>query len=213
VYNKLTRINRSQRGMYTSGTTGTSPAAYYVEGNKIHTVPDAGASVTGSLRYDYIRIQNQLVQSSSCGRITLVAVVGADYQITVDSVPSYAAGVDLISGTNPFNVFARGQTAAVGGFIMTIASAAFERAPVIGDYVAPVGMTPIANIPEDLHPVLVTATVLRCLAVTGDVKNMQATAQLLAADLGRMKGRIEDRVDTAPEKIVCKSQLLNMMRG
>lgn len=210
-YTKLSKINRSQRGMY--GTLeGTTPGAFYVEGTKIITVPEIGASPTGSLQVDFTRIQNRLVSVNSCGLITTVAVVGLNYQITVNTVPSVTGGIDAVSGSNPFNVFARASTPVVAGFNLTCPIADFERAPIAGDYLCQSGTTPIANIPEDYHAVLAQAATIRCLISMNDAKGL-STAQ---TSYGRMLESISlksaQRVDSAPTKIVPKNRILNLMR-
>jgi hypothetical protein len=212
-YSRLTRINRSQRDMYDVMTDSSSPNAYYLEGNKIVLVPDMTSSATGSLRISYVRLQNDIVKTNSCGLISNVAVVGATYQLTVDSVPVTSAGVDIISGTNPFSVLARGLTAAVGGLVITVTSTGFERAPVAGDYIAPVNKTPIPNIPEDYHPALAQMAVIRCLISMNDAKGLQTAQLSLANMMGNIRRRSADRVKASPKKIVSRSHILNLIRS
>lgn len=211
VYSKLSKINRSQRGSYGS-QLGSSPCGFYIEGTKIITIPAIGATVTGSLEVDFVRIQNRLVSVNSCGLITVVAVVGANYQITVNTVPAVTGGIDAISGTNPFNVFARASTPVVAGFNLTCPIVDFERAPVAGDYLCQTGTTPIPNIPEDFHPVLAQAATLRCLISMSDAKGLQTAQLSYSRMLDAISSKAADRVSTSPTKIVPKSRILNSMR-
>lgn len=209
-HNKMSRIERSQRHMYEGLDDGSSPVAYYFDGAEISVVPGVGSTVTGSIKFDHVRIQNRVVSVSSTGLVSTVVVAGTDYQITVDSVPSTSLGIDVISGTNPFGVIARGQTAAVAGSVITVASADFERAPVAGDYVCTTGETPIPNIPEDYHPILAQAVTLRCLG--NDIQMLQTQGTVFQNMIQRMRDRSSRRVSNSPRKIVASSHLLNMMR-
>lgn len=210
THSKLVRISSGQRHMYEGLADASAPVAYYFTGAGIQVVPSVGSTVSGSIKFDYVRLQNEVVSVSSTGLITTVVDTGTDYQITVDSVPSTTEGVDIISGVNPFGVIARAQSASVVGSVVTVASADFERAPVAGDYVATTGETPIPYIPEDYHPILAQAVTIRCLA--NDPKMLQTQGAVLGNMLERMRNRSSRRVNTAPRKIVSNSALLNMMR-
>lgn len=212
-YTKLDKITRSQRGLYGSLQDSGAPSAFWIEGNNIVLVPDVGSTASGSLVFDYTRVQNELVLSSSTGLVTTVGTVGTDYVITVNSLPSTGSGVDVISGVNPFNVIARGKTAIVAGFNITVSQADFERAPVAGDYVAAKGQTPVPNIPEDFHPVLAQAGTVRCLIALNDLKGLQTAQLSLGNMLERMRSRARRRVNSSPTKIVSRSHIFNMMRS
>jgi len=210
AYNKLVRISRNQRHMYQSLSDTSSPAAYFFDGANIEVVPSIGSTVTGSIQFDYVRIQNELVSVSRTGLISSVVDTGTEYQITVGSTPSTTDGVDVIAGTNPFGAIARGESASVVGSVITVSSSDFERAPVAGDYVCSVGETPIPNIPEDYHPILAQAVTIRCLA--NDPKMLSTQGQVLQNMLTRMRNRSSRRVNNSPQKIVSNSAILNMMR-
>jgi hypothetical protein len=212
VYTRLPQIARSNRGRYQNIQENATPAGFYVEGTKIHFVPNVSASPAGSVQFDFIRIQNELVKESVCGEASLVATVGVNYDITVNSVPVYSGGVDVISGTNPFNVIARNSTPVVLGLIMTIPIVDFDRAPVIGDWISVTGKTPIPNIPEDFHPVLAQAATIRCLISNNDEKGLTTAMVAYTNMIKRMTNRAKDRVDSSPVKIVPQSRVLGMMR-
>lgn len=212
-YTKLDKINRSQRGFYGHLSDGGTPAAFYVEGNKVVMVPDVGASAVGSIVFDYVRVQNQLVMSASCGLISNVVVVGNDYQMTVNTLPSVSNGVDVIGGTNPFQVLAREKTAVVVGLTITVSMSDFERAPVVGDFVTAKGQTPVPNLPEDFHPVLAQAATIRCLISLNDAKGMQTAQASLGNMFDKMRARARRRVSSSPTKIVGRSHIFNLMRG
>lgn len=212
-YTKLYRVNRSQRDMYSVTTDVSSPAAYYIEGTKIVTIPSVGTSPVGSLEVDFVRIQNELVLENAVGAITTVATVGTDYQMTVGTVPTTTSGVDVISGTNPFNVIARGAAATVAGSNVSVVMTAFDRAPVSGDFLCETGKTPVPGIPEDIHPVLAQAATIRCLIASNDMRGIQSAQLSLGNMLERMRARSRNRVNSSPNKIVTRGSVLNMMRS
>lgn len=213
-YSPIPLITRDQRGSYAGLTDGTSPSAVYVMGNTLYTVPDLGSSATGTLRFDLVRIQNQLVMPSTCGKITTVTDDGTDYAMTVDAMPiSNGDSCDVISGTNPFNIIARGVTAAVSGSVVTVTYGSdFARVPVANDYVCIAGQTPYPNIPEDFHPILAQSAVMRCLASINDQKGMGTQGPVLANMIDKMRKRASKRIADSPKKVVGNHYVLNMMR-
>lgn len=214
-YYPLPIITRDQRGSYDAISASTTPAAVYITGNTITTVPSLGASVSGSLQFDLVRIQNKLVLPGDTGLISVVADDGTDYTITVDTAPvATGDSVDIISGTNPFNIVARNVTATIVGVTVTITYGDdFSRDPVAGDYVCSTGETPVANIPEDFHPVLAQAATIRCLIANNDVKGLQTASLSLKNMFTRMGNRASKRVNSAPRKLVATNHALNLMRG
>lgn len=214
-YSRIPQVTRDQRQNFEFISDSTQPSAVYISGNNVVTVPDMGSNATGSLRFDLVRIQNELVLTTACGKVTSVTDTGTDYQITVDTMPvSDGDTVDIVSGTNPFNIIARGVTASVSGFVATITYGDdFSRAPVANDYLCEAGKTPYPNIPEDYHPVLAQAATIRCLVASNDAKGLQTQSIVLNNMFERMRKRSQKRVNDAPKKIVGNNYLLNLGRG
>lgn len=287
-YSKLDKVDRARRDTFLWSATATAPAAYYFENDKINTIPNMGASVSGSIRFSYVPIQNELVLPSSCGKISSVNVdggtitacadngsglirvtvtshgfetgdsctiadvegtteangtftvtyvdadnfdldsstftnaytsggtaTGATYEMTVSNIPiSSGDNVDVISGTNPFNKIAANVAQATSGLVITVTyGTSFDRAPVAGDYVCPVGKTPIPNIPEDFHPVLAQMAVVRCLISANDSKGLQTASLSLSNMLSTLTTRASSRVNSSPTKIVPNNYVLNLSRG
>jgi hypothetical protein len=213
-YTQLPLIARDQRDAFYSLDTSTIPKGFYIMGNTLHLVPSVGSTVTGSLEYDYVRIQNELVLPTACGLISTVVDTGTAYQMTVDTVP-IATGetCDVVSGTNPFNIIARGVVGTVAGAVISATyGTSFSRAPVAGDYVCEAGKTPIPNIPEDFHPVLAQMAVIRCLASNNDVNGIQAQGLVLSNMLDVVSKRSSKRISDTPRKIKGNDYILNLMR-
>lgn len=214
-YTKLPRVNRSQRGVYGSLGSSDRPSAFYVMGTKIYTVPDIGTSVSGSLQIDFVRIQSELVTAASCGLISVVTPIGVpvtDYQCTVNTVPSYSSGVDIVGGENPFLVRCRAASATVAGFDITVSASALDTVPVVGDYICQTKKTPIPMIPEDYHPCLAQAATVRIHGAMNDSAGMQAAGMILGNMFNSLQERSADRVDSSPIKIVPANHVLNLMR-
>jgi hypothetical protein len=214
-YHKLDIVNRANRDTYKAMSTGTYPLAYYIVNDNIHTIPDMGTSVSGSLRFDYVPIQNELVLPSSCGLITSVSDTGTDYDMTVGTIPiSSGDNVDVISGTNPFNKLAANMAQTTSGSVISVTyGSSFDRAPVAGDYVCPVGKSPIPNIPEDFHPVLAQMAVIRCLISANDKKGLETASVALSNMFSVLTTRSSKRVHDSPRKVVSNNYVLNMSRG
>jgi len=213
-YRKLSRVSRSQRGRYRNITDlANGPDAYYIEDNHVSLIPSMGTTASGSLVFDFVRINNTLVLEGECSLVSSVVDTGSAYELTVNTVTDTADGVDVVSGTNPFGIIARDETAVVSGTTITIASDNFEREPVKGDYVCSTGTTPIPNIPSDYHQALAQAGAIRCLAASNDLKGMQSAEAVLGQMLSSMSKRSSKRVSSSPRKIVSNSSILNSMRG
>lgn len=214
VYTELPIITRGQRDNYEGLTDATAPSAVYIMGTNVITVPDMGSSVQGSLRFDLIRIQNELVMPTNCGLISSVVDTGTAYQITVDTPPIEEGDTcDVVSTTSPFDIIARGVTASVSGSVITITYGSdFSRAPVAGDYICIEGQTPIPAIPEDYHPILALAATRRCLTAMNDTTGIQTINQELGNHIQRLRDRSSKRVANSPRKIVANNYILNMMR-
>lgn len=213
-YTRLPIVTRDARDSYESLSTSSAPRAVYVLGNKVNTIPSMGTSVTGSLRFEFVRIQNEVVLESQCGLITSVNDTGTVYEQTVDSIPvENAAAIDVVSGTNPFGIIARGVTASISGSVISVTYGSdYERAPVAGDYICAAGKTPYPNIPEDFHAVLAMATARRCLVASNDAQGVQMLDSALANFFDKMRKRASRRVNDAPRKLVANNYVLNMMR-
>jgi hypothetical protein len=207
----LTILTRDQRTSFTGMTISDSPVAVFFLDDKVHVLPDVGSAVSGYLNFEYVRIQNQLVQNAECGLVTGAVLNGANYDITVAS-HSFATGqyMDVIGGTNPFQILARNLVSTVAGNVISIASSTFERIPVSGDWVALTGKTPVPNIPEDYHAILSQAASRRC--VGGDMKAFAASTAILDSMMSRLKERATKRVGDSPRKLVGKDYVLNSMR-
>ena len=212
-YRTLPRLNIENRDIHNNDRETNEPEGFYLLGNgKFEVSPQMSSSPTGSVRVWYSRRQNQIVKTASCGLISSVTATDTYYVCTVNAIPNNDSGVDLISGTSPFNVLASGATPVVSGFNLSLLITDCDRAPVAGDYVAPFGKTPIPNLPETYHPIIAQAATVRALESIGDLKGLSAAQSTLQRMISYMKRTLSNRVSGAPVKIVAKSHFLNYMR-
>ena len=63
-------------------TTSASPSGIYVENYSVKTIPQMSSSASGSLRFHFVRLQNELVETSSCGEISLVTDTTASVNVS-----------------------------------------------------------------------------------------------------------------------------------
>lgn len=211
IYTSLTVIPLEYIDRYRY-SSDSKPLYLYLTDANINTIPDINTNPIGSIRVYYERIQNALIKETECGEITSVFDTGTDYQLSVDNVPT-ASTVDVISGTMPYGVLASQKAATTGPLLVTVSKANFERAPVIGDFVAPTGYTPVAHIPEEFNPVLAMSATIRYLAGSGDAKGLQTQSMIYQKMLTSLKQRAKNRTKGAPKKIRPKDKILNIMRG
>lgn len=204
---------RTRRHEELGGTTAPAPSGVFLEGVYVHTFPNISASPDGSLRFVYSRIQNLLRLVGDCARITNVATVGTDYVLTVSNIPlGYANTVDFVGGKSPYELFAVGTTASVLGLSITSPISAFDRPPVVGDYICETGYTVYPHIPSEWHPLLAQAATAKSLEAGGDAKNAQIASARLGVMIEEMKRATRDRIGNAPKKIVPRNYVLNAQR-
>lgn len=189
------------------------PLMFLLSDSNIVTVPEMGGTVTGGLLISYERLQNKLIKSAECGHVTSVAAVPGGYQLGVNSLPiGYSLGVDVISGTNPHGLLIENEIPAVAPLLLTI-TGIFNRVPVVGDWVAQTGNTPIAHIPPEYNIILAQLAALRYAVASGDDKAVGTMTMSIQAGITKLRERSLNRVKGAPMKIRTKDRVLNLMRG
>lgn len=209
------RIPRRTNKHELNNSTGTAsyPQMFYFEGVYLHLYPEMATTVEGSLELTYTRIQNLLTDVGSCSTITNVATGLTDYTLTVNAIPlNYANGVDIISNKSPYEMKAKNATATAGALTITVAIADCPVVPVVGDYIAETGYTPVPLIPSEFHPILVQAASIRWLEGSGDIQNAKIAQERLALMIEQMKRATKDRSLNAPKKLVPRNYVLNSMR-
>lgn len=147
-----------------------SKSGYYMLRNEIELSPDYN---TNTLRMKYFARPNELVLTSSCGRIQSIDT--GNSQVVVDAAPAAfvtSALCDFVQNNNPYDLI--GYDYAITGVSGTTIS--FSSLPTgleVGDWLCPAYQAPVPMIPEELHPVLVKS----CLCATLSAKKDKAYEQ------------------------------------
>jgi hypothetical protein len=213
AYVPLQRLPLDYIGRY-QYSPSDRPLYICVGDNYILTIPEMAATVSGGLIFMYERLQNKLVKEAECGKVTGVTPVAGGYQLNVTSLPTgYTNGCDIIGGTASHEVLLTDVVPVAAPLLLTFTSVNFLRAPVIGDWVAQTGDTPIAHIPAEYNVILSNLAAIRCCAASGDDKSMGTLTALVNAEIQKLKDRSMNRIKGSAIKIRTKDRVLNMMRG
>lgn len=203
----LRHLTREDLWLYDT-SSGSTPWAFYIEGNHIVFVPDA-ASGTAEIAFCFrpgqlvLSTETRLVTSvdTSAGTITLASDPPAtwDSSLLYDvHSPNSGAEIkvfDLVVTDIEANVLT--VTAAdING--STHGSYAVE----VGDYVCLAGEAALPALPLEMHPVLALAGLVRYLEAAGDQEQVQTHSAQLNRALDRAVTYTETRVDAHPKKII-----------
>lgn len=154
---RLNRLHEEDRGSKRSG--------YYIKKNTIQLSEDISY---GTLRLSYFARPGTLVPLTSCGIITSIDT--SLNQVEVLAAPSSfinGAVVDLIQNNNPYDVLA--MDAVIQGISgTTITFSELPQDLKVGDYIGLAEQSPVAQVPEELQPVLVQSALCACLSSKKD---------------------------------------------
>jgi hypothetical protein len=95
---------------------------------------------------------------------------------------------------------------------ITLPTSSLPRQFVKTDFIATAGETIIPQIPVELHPMLVQRVVCRCLEALGDTQGLANAKEKLAEMVGKMGNLIDNRVESAPQKIFNKGSPLRIAK-
>lgn len=187
-YTDLLRLYEEDRS---SGRSG-----YYINRNSLSLSDDI---TTGTLRISYFLAPSSLVLEAS---VAEVLTIDSTTQVTVSALPSTittSTSVDFIQGVGPYDQLALEQTISnISGTTLTFASLPDDLA--VGDYICLSGQSPVAVIPEELHPVLVQAALVTCLSSKKDSASKQE-AEKLEAMKKTLLEMLDPRVESNDNKI------------
>lgn len=140
-------------------------SGYYIKRNTVELSDDF---TSGTLRLCYFARPNTLVATTSCARITAIDTVLN--QVTVSSVPSTMANgtlIDFIQNNNPYDVLTMDAAISnISGSTITFSTLPTDLA--VGDWIAIAEQSPVPNVPDELHPVLVQSALCVCLSAKKD---------------------------------------------
>lgn len=209
---EMTQISPDDRAFYGTNSNLNSFAMFYLQGSEIFLIPEASATVTGSLQFVYPLKPNQLVSEDRIGVIS--AINTSTGVITVDAVPDNITTGSLVDflqtkaghKTYAFDITVVGTNPSLN--TITVAAADIPSGLSIGDHIASQNECMIAQIPDDLHVILAQRVACRALESMGDSQGLQnANAKL--AEMEQKAGMLVDnRVIGASKKLVNNKGLL-----
>lgn len=141
-----------------------NPSGFYVVRNSIELSSDF---TTNTLRMKYFGRPNKIVMETDCAQ---VSTIDSSTQVTVSSVPSnYTTGTlcDFVQNNNPYDLL--DYDASILGISGT--SISFTSLPEgleVGDWVCLAQQSPVAMVPDEMHPVLVQSALVSALSSKKD---------------------------------------------
>ena len=205
---ELKRISASEADQY-AGVTGV-PEAYYFEGDEVVLCPKPSES-TNSIVFSYFRKPNKIIDTASCAKITAVSSSGGSTTFTVDTdlTASLSAGdkVDFLSGSSPYLLWAdEVSITSITSTTVVVATSSVSDAvstvePQVNDYICPTGYANIAQIPDELYPVLCQMVAVRMLAGLGDINKWNAAKAELAEMRKESLKVIKTRAESQPKRV------------
>lgn len=207
---------RELRHVSLSDNTG-EPSTYCFEGDEI-LLDSVPSSSSGSLRVWFFERPNQLIESSSCSKITSVASLAGTTTFTVntDLSASLAVGskIDLLNAQSPFLLWARDVTvtAITSSTISVATSEVIDETstvtPGVNDYICPRLKSNIPQVPEEFHPILAQMVVERLMEAMGDLNKLAA----VKAKILEMKQKafllISNRVESSPAIVMNRNGIM-----
>lgn len=195
---------REARALGFNRTAG-APRLWFLEGSTVVLSPAVDAAGIYTLVLRYARRPSRLVAPSACGTVTFASTFGILRTLTYapDSALDSPTVLDVVKGSPGFESLGDNVEVVTTGPDTLTMDATLGADVELGDYLCPVGTSPVPQIPLDYHPVLAQAVVVQVLKEMGAQENMLAAKGMLDALLLSAQPTIEAR-STEPE--VCVQQ-------
>jgi hypothetical protein len=172
---------------------------FWLQGNKIRF---AEAPTQPTLRVYYHIRPSQLIELTSCGRVTSVG----SSTIEVDVAPSTfttARAYDVVSGEAPHTL--KQMDLAVTNVSGTTITFATLPDVAVGDYFCLAGEAPVVQTPYELIPLLAQRVAVKVMEAEGDLQGQQASQAALQRMEKAAFNLLQPRVDGEPQKIFNRS--------
>jgi len=206
----LARIEPEQLTQWIVNAAGT-PAGFYLEAGTVNLIPTPSAGGTLRLKY-YVRPGRLTATASNYGVITSVTY-GSSNSVTLAFTgslsPLNGSLFDVIAFRPPFeyllaDAVASGSSA--GNVTLTISSPTspppnFSPNIAIGDYVCARDVSPILQMPVELHSLLAQRTVCAVMEAFNYSERLQAAESVYARMEDAALRLLSPRVDGAPRKM------------
>lgn len=209
-------------------TAGVTSATYYFDDDYIcfPAAPPAGYL----MRVWYLRAPSKLILSSSTSCISVLKLSSStSIQVSADAgATQVKAGVyaDVVRGASPYDVMYQDQTvtstSGAGPYFVNFTGSAFSATDFVdrttisnerSDYICLRGMSPYAQIPDELFPFLCAAVSRRVLEAIGDREGASVMQNTLDARRREALSLIIPRNEDGSKPIVKKFSPLRSNRG
>ncbi len=178
-----------------------TPVGYWFQGNSVVLHPPP-SSTPYTLRMRYFQRPSRLELTSACAQISAIDTV--NNSVTVSSIPSSwttGTSLDFIPKSIPNTPYEMDK-ATTGVTGTTISFSSLPSGVVIGDWLAIAGYTPIPELPFEMFPAIVQATVCKALESIGDAQGLGAAKESLQGKLQAAIKLITPRNQTGNKKVV-----------
>jgi hypothetical protein len=181
------------------------PYGFYILGNKLYFYPQNAAAGQTLRLYYYKRINHltPILDTVSGVEVNYACKITdiTNNIATVDIIPdgwTTTTAIDVIKGIQNYDVTSTNSITDITGNVITLAN----TGPSIGDYLCVRGDTVYPQIPEEIHPLLVQATIIKVLESMKDDKGLKIAAERYAKMEDDLMTLLTPRVDGEPKKIV-----------
>ena len=189
---------------------GIGLSGFYFIDDVVRIYPDCQNLGNYDLRMKYYRRPNDLVQTTSVGKIT--AINTGTKKITLDRIPSTwttSYVFDLIKGVPPFRSHGDDLVVtAIDSVAKTVTfSATLPTALAVNDWCCDAGSSPVAQVPFDIYDLLSQRVAVKILENIGDSEGLKNAADLYTDMKESAKFLLTPRSDGSPKKINRSSRL------
>lgn len=197
----------SWRKRYTRGGL-----AYFLRGDALFLYPESEAGET--LRIYYERLPNRLIPTTLAAKVVSVNTGNGQVTCVSASVPAaWDNGTKLcvVKGTPGFTLRVASTTAsAATDTIVTLPTADVADIEA-DDWIAPLGDSPLIQLPVEAHSVLAQAVAVKLQEAMGD-EILPAAREALTAAVARYTSSFPQRVEQAPKRVFSRNRLIDHLR-
>lgn len=202
------------------GTGNSGPylnqLCFIYQDDQITLFPNASALGTYQLRQKYFRRPNNICLESAAGKITVKD--SATKTLTLNNMPaswSTLTSCDIIKGSPSFR--SHGDDLAISSVDVTAKTvtltAAIPTNVAVGDWVTEPGISPVAQIPYEVHKLLEQRTAIKLLEGLGDTEGLRSAADVYKDMVDKFRSLVTPRADGSPKRIVSSGPLFGSRRN
>lgn len=210
---EMSRVSLEELSDYDNGYDSYNSDLFYLEGDEIVLIGDSSHQMRMyfNLRPNVISLESTCAQITSIDRATGV--------IQFSSIPanfSSLSELDFVQEKSPNKILAFDipvQSVTISTKTITVNSNSIPARLTIGDWVCPTEISPYANVPTEMHPLLAQRAAIFILEALGDNENLASAKSKLSQMEKSIQKILDDRVEGAPRKIKSRHGFLSNSRG